>query len=73
MLLNDVWVLIKTYIWVFNETDASVPAKAALEEANRKVRKPSGGQNLMHFYSIHVIAEYNQAGSEIICRQIIQI
>ncbi len=24
----------------------------------------------MHFYSIHVIVEYNQAGSEIICRQI---
>ena len=25
----------------------------------------------MHFYSIHVIVKYNQAGSEIICRQII--
>ncbi len=25
----------------------------------------------MHFFSIHVIAECNQAGSEIICRQII--
>ncbi len=24
----------------------------------------------MHFYSIHVIAEYNLSGSEIICRQI---
>ncbi len=24
----------------------------------------------MHFYSIHVIAEYNLWGSEIICRQI---
>ncbi len=24
----------------------------------------------MHFYSVHVIVEYNQAGSEIICRQI---
>ncbi len=27
----------------------------------------------MHFYSIHVITEYNLAGSEIICRQIISI
>ncbi len=27
----------------------------------------------MHFYSIHVIAEYNLSGSEIICRQIIVI
>ncbi len=26
-----------------------------------------GGQNLMHFYSIHVIAEYIMSGSEIIC------
>ncbi len=25
----------------------------------------------MHVYSIHVIAEYNLSGSEIICRQII--
>ncbi len=24
----------------------------------------------MHFYSIHVIAEFNLSGSEIICRQI---
>ncbi len=24
----------------------------------------------MHFYSIHVIAEYNLSGTEIICRQI---
>ncbi len=24
----------------------------------------------MHIYSIHVIAEYNLSGSEIICRQI---
>ncbi len=47
-----------------------MPARVALEEANRKVRKPRGGQNLMHFYSIHVIAEYNLSGSEIICRQI---
>ncbi len=36
----------------------------------RKVRKPRRGQSLMHFYSIHVIAEYNLSGSEIICRQI---
>ncbi len=36
----------------------------------QKVRKPRGGQNLMHFYSIHVIAGYNLSGSEIICRQI---
>ena len=28
-------------------------------------------QFLMCFYSIHVIVEYNQAGSEIICRQIV--
>ncbi len=27
----------------------------------------------MHFYSIHVIAEYNLSGSEIICRQIVVI
>ncbi len=27
----------------------------------------------MHFYSIHVIAEYNLSGYEIICRQIIVI
>ena len=47
-----------------------MPARVALEEANRKVRKPRGGQNLMHFYSIHVIAKYNLSGSEIICRQI---
>ena len=25
----------------------------------------------MHFYSIHVIAEFNLSGSEIICRQIV--
>ncbi len=25
----------------------------------------------MHFYSIHVIAEYNLSGSELICRQIV--
>ncbi len=25
----------------------------------------------MHFYSIHVIAEYNLSGSEIICQQIV--
>ncbi len=25
----------------------------------------------MHFYSIHVIVEYNLSGSEIICRQIL--
>ncbi len=37
---------------------------------HRKVRKPRGGQNLGHFYSIHVIVEYNLSGSEIICRQI---
>ncbi len=63
----------KTHIWVFKETDASVPARLALEEANRKVRKPRGGQNLMHFYTIHVIAEFNLSGSEIICRQIFTI
>ncbi len=57
-------------IWVFKETAASVPARVALEEANRKVRKPRGGQNQMHFYSIHVIAEYNLSDSEIICPQI---
>ncbi len=34
------------------------------------MRKPRGGQNLLHFYSIHVIAEFNLSGSEIICRQI---
>ncbi len=27
----------------------------------------------MHFYSIHVIAEYNLLGSKIICRQIFEI
>ncbi len=27
----------------------------------------------MHFYSIHVIAEYNLSGSEIICRQIVSL
>ncbi len=48
-----------------------MPARLALEEANRKVRKPMGGQNLMHFYTIHVIAEFNLSGSEIICRQIL--
>ncbi len=26
----------------------------------------------MHFYSIHVIAEYDLSGSEIICRQIFE-
>ncbi len=29
--------------------------------------------HLMVSYSIHVIVEYNQAGSEIICRQIVAI
>ncbi len=39
----------------------------------QKVRKPRGGQNLMHFYSIYVVAEYILSGSEIICRQILPV